>query len=140
MDKIRRDEGLKGNEKIEEYIEMLQKEPSAELLSVVRPAVRRRMKEGGQFIVPVDAGKDNRMQIQVMMVDGVSWLPAFTGFEEELKGKNSIMSTFMADIGQIIDMALAGNVAGVLLNPWDRTLRLDKNLLNIIKGTQQEKN
>ncbi len=140
MDKIRRDEGLKGNEKIEEYIEMLRKEPSAELLSVVLTAVRRRMKAGGRFIVPVDAGKDNRLQIQVMMLDGVAWFPAFTGFEEELKGKNSIMSTFMADIGQIIDMALASNVAGVLLNPWDRTLRLDKNLLSIIKGTQQEKN
>ena len=45
------------------------------------------------------------------------------------------MSTFMADIGQIFDMALSGEVAGVLLNPWNRTMRLDRNLIRIIRGT-----
>ena len=134
MDDVRRDEGLKGNEKIEEYIGMLQKEPSAEMLSVVLTAIRRRMHAGGQFIVPVDAGGDNRLQIQVMQVDGDKWLPAFTGFEEEMKGNNRIMSTFMADIGQILDMALTGDVSGVLLNPWNRTIYLDRSLIRIIKG------
>ena len=137
MDEIRKDEGLKGNEKIEEYIGMLQKEPSAEMLSVTLTTIRRRMREGGQFIVPVDMGKGSRLQIQVMQHDGASWLPAFTGFEEELKGKTAVMSTFMADIGQIFDMALSGDVAGVILNPWDKTMRLDRNLIRIIKGTAE---
>ncbi len=136
MDEERKDIGLKGNEKIEEYIEMLQKEPSNEMLSVTLTAIRRRMKESGQFIVPVDAGKDNRFHIHVMKIDGVIWLPAFTGFEEELKGKTAVMSTFLADIGQIFDMALSGDVAGVILNPWNRTMRLDRNLIEIIKGTK----
>ena len=85
MDELRKDEGLIGNEKIEEYIGMLQREPSAELLSVALTAIRRRMKEGGQFIVPVDAGTDEQLQIRVMQVDGASWLPAFTGFEDQMK-------------------------------------------------------
>jgi uncharacterized protein YaiI (UPF0178 family) len=44
--------------------------------------IRRRMKEGGQFIVPVDYGEDGRLQVQIMQVDGRKWLPAFTGFKE----------------------------------------------------------
>ena len=52
------DEGLKGNEKIELYISMLQKEPSPELLSIALTSIRRRAKEGGEFIEPVDAGRD----------------------------------------------------------------------------------
>ena len=138
MADLRKDEGLKGNEKIEEYIGMLQKEPSAEMLSVTLTAIRRRMKEGGRFIVPVDTGKDNRLHVQVMQIDGLTWLPAYTGFEEEMKGKNGIMSTFMADIGQILDMALSGDVEGVLLNPWNRTMRLDHDLIRIIKGTAEK--
>ena len=57
------DEGLKGNEKIENYVAMLQKEPSQELLAVTLTSIRRRLKEGGQFIVPVDYGEDGRLQV-----------------------------------------------------------------------------
>ena len=59
----------------------------------------------------------------------------FTALREQMKGNNEVMSTFMADIGQIFDMALSGEVAGVLLNPWNRTMRLDRNLIRIIRGT-----
>lgn len=69
------DEGLKGNEKIENYIGMLQKEPSQELLAVALTSIRRRMKEGGQFIVPVCYGADGRLQIQIMQINGRKWLP-----------------------------------------------------------------
>ena len=128
------DEGLKGNEKIEKYISMLQKEPSQELLAVTLTAIRRRMKAGGQFIVPVDYGDDGRLQVQIMQVDGRKWLPAFTGFEEQIKGKTQVMSTFLANIDQLLSMALTGDVEGLLLNPWDLTLKLDKNLIHIIRG------
>ena len=128
------DEGLKGNEKIEQYISMLQKEPSPELLSVALTSIRRRAKEGGEFIVPVDAGKDGRLQVQVMRIEGKNWLPAFTGFEEQMKGKTQVMSTFMASILHLLNMALSGDVEGLLLNPWNLTMKLDKNLIRIIKG------
>ena len=134
MDEIRKDEGLKGNEKIEAYIGMLKTERSAEVLSAALSSIRRRMKEGGQFIVPVEPGKDGRLHIKVMQVDGRPWLFAFTGFEEELIGNNPVMSTFMADISQIFDMALSGDADGVILNPWNKTMRLDRELIRIIKG------
>ena len=128
------DEGLRGNEKIESYVGMLQKEPSQELLAVALTSIRRRMKEGGQFIVPVDYGEDGRLQVQIMQIDGKKWLPAFTGFEEQMKGKTQVMSTFLASIDQLLSMALTGDVEGVLLNPWNLTMKLDKNLIRIIRG------
>ena len=46
-----KDEGLQGNETIEEAILGLQKEPTPELLAHVLTVIRRRMKEGGQAIL-----------------------------------------------------------------------------------------
>ena len=48
-----KDEGLQGNETIEEAILGLQKEPTPELLAHVLTVIRRRMKEGGQAILSV---------------------------------------------------------------------------------------
>lgn len=130
------DERLKGNEKIEQYIEMLKAEPSEELLAVTLSSVRRRMQAGGQMIVPVDVGADGGAQISAMQLEnGEKYLVAFTSFEEELMGANQVMSTFLSDISQLLDLALKeDSVKGLLINPWNRTLKLDKNLLRIIKG------
>ena len=49
-----KDEGLQGNETIEEAILELQKEPTPELLAHVLTVIRRRMKEGGQAILSVE--------------------------------------------------------------------------------------
>ncbi len=49
-----KDEGLKGNEKIEEAISALQQEPSQELLAHALTMIRRRMKEEGQLILAVE--------------------------------------------------------------------------------------
>ena len=132
--KIKMDEGLKGNEKIESYITMLQKEPSQELLAITLTSIRRRMQEGGQFIVPVDYRADGSLQVQVMETNGKKWLPAFSGFEEQMKGSTQVMSTFLANIDQLLDLALSGDVEGLLLNPWNLTMKLDKNLIRIIRG------
>jgi len=48
------DEGLQGNEKIEQAVYALQQAPSGEELAHTLTVVRRRMKEGGQFIVAVE--------------------------------------------------------------------------------------
>lgn len=48
-----KDEGLKGNEKIEEAISALQQEASQELLAHTLTVIRRRMKEEGQLILAV---------------------------------------------------------------------------------------
>ena len=131
------DQGLIGNEKIEESIALLQQEASQEFLAHVLTVLRRRMKENGQFVIAVEppAG-DGRIAIQtVQSADGRRWWMAFTSFEEELKGSNSVMSTFMTDIKQLFTSALqADAISGIILNPWNRTIMLDKNLIQITLG------
>ena len=137
MDNNKIDDGLQGNEKIETAIAALQQEASEEMLAHTLTVIRRRMKEGGQFIVAVEPPTGwNQMQIQAVQTpDGNSWWAAFTSFEEELKGSNSVMSTFMTDIKQLFTSALqADAISGIILNPWNRTIMLDKNLIQITLG------
>ena len=102
MDNNKIDEGLQGNEKIETAIAALQQEPSEEMLAHTLTVIRRRMKEGGQFIIAVEPPKgDDQMQVQAIQTpDGNRWWAAFTSFEEELKGSGSVMSTFLTGMEQ----------------------------------------
>ena len=102
---VNQDKGLQGNEKIEQAIAALQQE-------------------------------DNQLRIGTVKTgDGKVWWAAFTSFEEELKGGGSIQSTFLTDIDQLFHSALQVNeIEGIILNPWNRTIMLDKNLINIILG------
>ena len=136
MDK-KTDEVLYGNEKIEEAIAALQQEPTQELLAHALTVVRRRMRENGQMIIAVEPGMSGeQMKLQaVQTADGNSWWAVFTSFEEELKGSGSVMSTFMTDIQKVLEAALSeGQISGVIINPWNRTLMLDKTLIRIILG------
>ena len=136
----KKDKGLQGNEKIEEAILALQQEPTEELLAHALTVVRRRIREQEppsadvQEAVMQAAGTAMRLQA-VQTSDGKKWWSAFTGFEEQLKGSGSVMSTFLTDIEQLFRMTLtAEGIEGVILNPWNRTLMLDKHLLRIILG------
>ena len=136
MDK-KTDEGLYGNEKIEEAIAALQQEPTQELLAHALTVVRRRMRENGQMIIAVEPGMSGeQMKLQaVQTADGNCWWAVFTSFEEELKGSGSVMSTFMTDIQKVLEAALSeGQISGVIINPWNCTLMLDKTLIRIILG------
>ena len=65
--------------------------------------------------------------------DGSNWWAAYTSFDEELKGSGSVMSTFMTDIGKMLRAALEEeNINGIILNPWNRTLMMDKTLIRIV--------
>ena len=65
--------------------------------------------------------------------DGKLWWAAFTSFEEEMRGAEQVQSTFMADIGKLLETALTvPEIEGIILNPWHRTLMLDKTLIQII--------
>lgn len=137
-----RDEGLIGNEKIEEAIAALQQEPGEELLAHALTVVRRRMREKGQVILAVDMPQEQNatpatpMQIQaVKTADGKAWWVAFTSFDEELRGGDQVKSTFLADLEQIFRTALTvPEIEGVILNPWNRTMMLEKSLIWIILG------
>ena len=129
------DEGLKGNEKIEDAIAALQSNATEELLAHTLTVIRRRMKEGGQLIVAVEPSvQGTQMNLQtVKTTDGAVWWSAFTSFEEELKGADQIKSTFLTDIDKLFQTALSvPEIKGVILNPWNRTLMIDKHLIEII--------
>ena len=131
------DKGLQGNEKIEQAIAALQQEATQELLAHALTVIRRRMNENGQFILAVEPPTgDNQLRIGTVKTgDNKVWWAAFTSFEEELKGGGSVQSTFLTDIGQLFNSALQVNeIEGIILNPWNRTIMLDKNLINIVLG------
>ena len=132
-----RDKGLNGNEKIEQAVAALQQEPTQEQLAHTLTVIRRRIKEHGQLVVAVEPNLGSeQMQLRaIRTADGASWWYAFTSFEEELKGGGSVQSTFLTDIDQLFNSALQVNeIEGIILNPWNRTIMLDKNLINIIFG------
>ena len=132
------DEGLQGNETIEEAILALQQEPTEEILAHTLTVIRRRARANGQFIVAVipPVGAESSLQIQAIQTeDERYWWMAFTGFDEELRGSGSVMSTFMADMGQLFRSAVSvEDIQGVIVNPWNRTLMMDKNLIKITLG------
>ena len=131
------DEGLKGNERIEDAIFALQKEATQEQLAHTLTVIRRRMKEGGQLIVAVEPDPAQaQMKLQTVRTpDGKIWWSAFTSFEEELKGSGSVMSTFLTGIEQAFRAVLAAEeTKGIIVNPWNRTIMLDKNLIRVILG------
>lgn len=108
-----------------------------EMLAHTLTVIRRRMRENGQFILSVEPPTgDNQLRIGTVKTgDGKVWWAAFTSFEEELKGGGSVQSTFLTDIDQLFHSALQINeIEGIILNPWNRTIMLDKNLINIILG------
>ncbi len=132
-----RDKGLNGNEKIEQAVAALQQEATQEQLAHTLTVIRRRMKEHGQLVVAVEpALGGGQMQLRaIQTTDGASWWYAFTSFEEEMKGAEQIQSTFLVDIEKLFDAALTvKEISGVILNPWNRTIQLDKTLIRIIKG------
>ena len=132
----RQDETLRENEKIEAAILALQKEATQEQLAHTLTVIRRRMKESGQVIVAVEPTfETTQMNLKTVQTsDGASWWYAFTSFDEEMKGADSVKSTFLVDIDKLFDAALAvPEIQGVIFNPWNRTLMLDKELIRIIK-------
>lgn len=136
MNKRTQDEGLIGNEKIEEAVLALQNEPSQEMLAHALTVIRRRMREGGQLIVAVEPSLEStQMKLQtVKTADGALWWSAFTSFDEELKGADSVKSTFLTDIDKLFDAVFdAKGISGVIINPWNRTIMLNKELIRIIK-------
>lgn len=139
MNKRTQDEGLIGNDKIEEAVLALQNEPSQEILAHTLTVIRRRMKEGGQLVVAVEPSLEStQMKLQtVKTADGALWWSAFTSFDEELRGADSVKSTFLTDIDKLFDAVFdAEGISGVIINPWNRTIMLDRELIRIIKPVQ----
>lgn len=135
--KAQLDKTLQGNDKIETAIAALQRDATEEMLAHILTVIRRRMKVCAQLIISVEPPKgDGKINLQAIKTsDGKQWWAAFTSFDEELKGSNQIMSTFTADIDKLFYSALEEpSIEGVIINPWNRTIMLNKTLINIILG------
>lgn len=131
------DKTLQENDKIESAIASLQHEPSQEMLAHALTVIRRRMNEHGELIIAVDpSSAATGLQVQAIQTDdNRKWWVAFTSFDEELKGSGSVLSTFLTDMKQLFNSAIAThNIQGIIINPWNRTIMLDKTLLRIILG------
>lgn len=131
------DKGLQHNDQIETAIAALQQEPTQEMLAHTLTVIRRRMKDNGQLIIAVEPPSgDAQLKIQATRTsDGKLWWTAFTSFEEELKGGGNVMSTFLTDINKLFRSALEVNeIQGIIINPWNRTIMLDKSLIRITLG------
>lgn len=135
-----KDEKLQGNEKIEWAIERLKKEPTQEMLAHTLTVIRRRMKEEGELVIAVEPGAgDSRLKVhEIQLDDGGRWWMAFTGFEEEMKGADKVMSAFTGNMRQLFEAVLkTEGVKGIIVNPWNRTIMLDKKLIRIILGAAE---
>ena len=129
------DKGLIGNEVIEKNIEDLKNTFTEENLAVVLSTIRKRMNEKGQLVVGVDAvaSNSNNLSLKTVNYNGGKWFIAFTSFEEELKGKSGVMSGFLADIDQILNITMKSDeIEGVILNPYGNMLSINKSVIEVI--------
>ena len=63
----KKDEGLNGNEKIEQAVCQLQQEPTQEQLAHTLTVIRRRMRENGQVVVAVEPNPaSEQMQLRAL--------------------------------------------------------------------------
>lgn len=144
MEQEKQDPGLVGNELIEAAIAALQGDPSEEMLAHTLTVIRRRMQESGQVIMAVEApgvsdgSEAENGQLQLMCTrteDGKTWWLAFTTFAEQSRGSGNVMSAFLADMETLFLTAIqTDEIDGVILNPWNRTICLDKTLMKMILG------
>ncbi len=134
------DTTLDNNKKIEEAILALQQAPSDELLAHTLTVIRHRMQEHAHLVVAVDTNPaTNAFSLQTLSTsDGKKWFYAFTSYDEQFKGSNAIMSGFTSPIDKLFSLTLeTDEVEGLILNPWNRTIMLSKELIRIILGVSQ---
>lgn len=132
-----KDKNLKGNERIEDALGVMYDNLCDENLSIVLSYIRERIKEDGHFVVAVDESMSMRT---ITLADKTSWFAAFTSVEEQLKGSDKVVSGFTAKISEIIDMVNRNdNISGVILNPWNNGLKIDRVIAGILlNGVKKE--
>ena len=52
-----------------------------------------------------------------------------------MRGNSRVMSTFLGSMKQLFEIALrTDGINGIIINPFNRTIMLDKELIGIILG------
>jgi len=133
---MKQDKTLTGNKLIEDAVKKMYRTLNDENLAAVLTVIRKRMNDGGHFVVAVKAGTENRFELRpVTTPDGNKWFAAFTSFDEELKRTEGVVSGFTAEISKLFDIALASDeINGIILNPWDKALKMDKTTIRLVRG------
>ena len=141
---------LSGNIVIEKAIERFHTGCTRENLIRLLESIRNRMHCGGQFVIPVifppDAAfftkplrtgdrltltEDLHLSLhRLQTADGKIWLAAFTGEEESAKGERT--STVSFSILQLLKSCREMREEGIILNPWDKSFCLTKELIELI--------
>ena len=124
---------LDGNELIEAAIEIYRADSSKKNLAAVLDAIRERMHADGHFIFPVITDKDDDRSFAFRTVptdDGKTWYAAFTSQRMfEKSPKTEVISNF---IDAMMKNCLETGGAGFIINPWDQSFMLPKELMEMI--------
>lgn len=160
-----KDDYIAGNESIEQAIDQFYEESSKENLIAVLEAIRIRMHEDGNWVIPVTLPEEflsldvDKLQIgesfsfdddgtgdgflhfkmqHLETADGKQWLAAFTSYEESEKGESS------STVVESIDNMLRGNQnmseEGIIINPWGKSFLLSKELILAIREADKPDN
>lgn len=137
---MEKDKNLLGNKRIEDAILGMYKNKSEETLAKVVFVFRDRIKEDGHLVVAVRPDAEEELKLRTVSTpDGKRWFAAFTSLDEELKKKDEFVSGFTAGIDRLFDIALGTEeVSGIIINPWDKALRMSKLLIELIKSDKGE--
>ncbi len=136
---MKTDKCLIGNKRIEDAISEMYDNMSDEKLAKVFTVIRERIAEEGHLVVAVKAGANGVIELRpVKTSDGKQWFAAFTSFDEQMKMKSGVMSQFTVEIAKLFDMVLQSEeIDGIMINPWDKAIKLDKNMIRLIAGFEQ---
>ncbi len=140
------------NELIEAAVIDFYKQMNGDTFAGVMNAIHLTMKNGGQFIIPVEtpetlldmfdidkikvgdtvtATQEVRMKLQrIKANDGKEWLAAFTNMSEVQKGASTSTITQSIEIflKAVLEMK---DVEGVIINPWDNAFSFDKDTIKL---------
>lgn len=133
---MEKDKNLLGNKIIEDAISAMYKNMSDEKLASVLMSIRTRMKDGGHLVVAVKPSQNGSLELRpVRLADGTKWFAAFTSMDEEIKRQDQFVSGFSAEISMLFKTALeVSEVNGIIINPWDKAIKLDKETIRLIGG------
>lgn len=131
---MEKDKNLLGNKLIEDAISDMYKNMSDERLAKVLTTIRSRMMDGGHLVVAVKPSETEGLELRpVRLQDGTKWFAAFTSMDEEIKRQDTFISGFTAEISMLFNTALqVDEVSGIIINPWDKALKLDKQLIRLL--------
>lgn len=127
---MEQDINLRGNDRIESALSRFCQRKSEQRLADVLMIIKSRRDEGGHFLIAVNEEMSLRT---ITLPDNTVWFAAFTSVDEQLKKKDRVVSGFTAEIEKIFDLVMTNeNVSGVILNPWGDSIKIDRNVIDVI--------